>query len=395
LYQKYKLRYNTDLGLFINKFQIIVRGVYMDVKFMKRALELAEKGSGYTKPNPLVGAVIVKDGKIIGEGYHEIYGSHHAEINAFRNAIEDVEGATMYVTLEPCSHYGKTPPCANAIIEKSIKRVVIGLLDPNPLVAGSGIEILKNNGIEVVIGVLEDEGKRLNEVFLKYITTKLPFGILKTAMTLDGKIASAIGDSKWITNELSRQYVHELRHRVSGIMVGIGTVLTDNPELTTRLKNREGVDPIRIIVDSAARIPLNAKVLNLDSKAKTIIAATEKADKQSLRDLRNKGADIIITPLKNNKVDLSYLMQQLGQREIDSVLIEGGGALNFSALEEGIVDKVISFIAPKIIGGAASKTPVEGDGISHMKNAIQLENIQISRFEEDIMIEAYLRKGES
>lgn len=366
----------------------------MDVKFMKRALELAEKGSGYTKPNPLVGAVIVRDGKIIGEGYHEIYGSHHAEINAFRNAIEDVRGATMYVTLEPCSHYGKTPPCANAIVENGIKRVVIGLLDPNPLVAGRGIEILKNNGIEVVTGVLEDEGKRLNEVFLKYITTKLPFGILKTAMTLDGKIASAIGDSKWITNELSRQCVHEIRHRVSGIMVGIGTVLTDNPELTTRLKNREGVDPIRIIVDSTARIPLNAKVLNLDSKAKTIVAVTEKADKQSLMELRNKGVDIIITPLKNNKVDLSYLMQQLGQREIDSVLIEGGGTLNFSALEEGIVDKVISFIAPKIIGGVASKTPVEGDGISYMKNAIQLENIQISRFEEDIMIEAYLRKGE-
>jgi diaminohydroxyphosphoribosylaminopyrimidine deaminase/5-amino-6-(5-phosphoribosylamino)uracil reductase len=394
LYQKGKIRYNTDLGLFINKFPIIIRGVFMDVKFMKRALELAEKGLGYTKPNPLVGAVIVRDGKIIGEGYHEIYGSHHAEINAFRNSIEDVRGATMYVTLEPCSHYGRTPPCANAIVENGIKRVVIGLLDPNPLVAGRGIEILKNNGIEVVIGVLEDEGKRLNEVFLKYITTKQPFGILKTAMTLDGKIASAIGDSKWITNELSRQHVHELRHRVSGIMVGIGTVLTDNPELTTRLKNREGVDPIRIIVDSTARIPLNAKVLNLNSKAKTIIAVTEKADNQSLSELRNKGADIIITPLKNNKVDLGYLMQELGQREIDSVLIEGGGTLNFSALEEGIVDKVISFIAPKIIGGAVSKTPVEGDGISHIKNAIQLENIQISRFQEDIMIEAYLRKGE-
>jgi diaminohydroxyphosphoribosylaminopyrimidine deaminase/5-amino-6-(5-phosphoribosylamino)uracil reductase len=300
----------------------------------------------------------------------------------------------MYVTLEPCSHYGKTPPCANAIVENGIKRVVIGLLDPNPLVAGRGIEILKNNGIEVIIGVLEDEGKRLNEVFLKYITTKLPFGILKTAMTLDGKIASAIGDSKWITNELSRQHVHELRHSVSGIMVGIGTVLTDNPELTTRLNNGEGVDPIRIIVDSTARIPLNAKVLNLNSKAKTIIAVTEKAENQKLSELRNKGADIIITPLKNNKVDLGYLMQELGQREIDSVLIEGGGTLNFSALEEGIVDKVISFIAPKIIGGAASKTPVEGAGISHMNKAIQLENIQISRFHEDIMIEAYLRKGE-
>lgn len=366
----------------------------MDIKFMKRALELAQKGIGYTKPNPLVGAVIVRDGKIIGEGYHEIYGSHHAEINAFNNAIEDVRGATMYVTLEPCSHYGRTPPCANAIVEKGIKKVVIGLLDPNPLVSGRGIEILKNNGIEVVTGILTDEGKKLNEIFLKYITTNLPFGILKTAMTLDGKIASANGDSKWITNEFSRQYVHELRHRVSGIMVGIGTVLTDDPELTTRLKNRDGVDPIRIIVDSTAKIPLSAKVLNLDSKVKTIVATTEMADKQKLRDIKSKGAEIIITPLKNNRVDLSNLMKQLGQREIDSVLIEGGAALNFSALEEGIVDKIISFIAPKIIGGATSKTPVGGEGISYMKNAIKLNGIQISRFKEDIMIEAYVRKGE-
>lgn len=366
----------------------------MDIKFMKRALELASFGIGYTKPNPLVGAVIVKDGRIIGEGYHEVYGSHHAEINAFRSATEDVSGATMYVTLEPCSHFGKTPPCANAIVDKGIKKVVIGLLDPNPLVAGKGIEILKNSGIEVITGVLEDEGKKLNEIFFKYITTKLPFGILKTAMTLDGKIASAIGDSKWITNEFSRQYVHELRHRVSGIMVGIGTVLADDPELTTRLKNKDGLDPIRIIVDSTAKIPLNAKVLNLDSKAKTIIATTEKADKQRLKCIVDKGADVIITPLKNNRVDLSYLMQQLGQRAIDSVLIEGGGALNFSALEEGIVDKVISFIAPKIIGGAASKTPVGGEGIIHMKNAIVLSNLQVSRFQEDIMIEAYLSKEE-
>ena len=366
----------------------------METKFMKRALELAALGAGYTKPNPLVGAVIVKNGKIIGEGYHAVYGSNHAEINAFKSAIEDVSGATMYVTLEPCSHYGKTPPCANAIVEKGIKKVVIGLLDPNPLVSGKGIEILKNNGIEVVTGILAEDGRKLNEIFLKYIKTKLPFGILKTAMTLDGKIASAIGDSKWITNELSRQYVHELRHRVSGIMVGIGTVLADNPELTTRLSNKEGIDPIRIIVDSTAKIPLNSKVLNLDSKAKTIIATTEKANKQCLKYIEDKGADIILTPLKNNRVDLSYLMQQLGQRDIDSVLIEGGSALNFSALEEGIVDKVISFIAPKMIGGATAKTPVGGNGISHMKNALQLENIQISRFHEDIMIEAYLRKGE-
>ncbi len=377
----------------MSKNQIIARGVFMDIKYMKRALELAEKGIGYTKPNPLVGAVIVKDGRIIGEGYHQLYGGHHAEVNAFLNATEDISGASMYVTLEPCSHFGKTPPCANAIVEKGIKKVVIGLKDPNPLVAGRGIEILRSHGIEVVTGVLEDEGKKLNEIFLKYITTALPFVILKTAMTLDGKLATASGDSKWITNEQSRQYVHELRHRVSGIMVGIGTVLADNPNLTTRLKGREGVDPVRIIVDTNARIPLEAKVLNLASKAKTIIATTEKADKKKLKDIEDKGAEVIITPLRNNRVDLSYLMQQLGQKGIDSVLLEGGAALNFSALEEGIVDKVVTFIAPKIIGGANSKTPVGGEGVSYIKDAMLLNDIQVSRFQEDIMIEGYLRKG--
>lgn len=365
----------------------------MDIRYMKRALKLAKKGIGYTRPNPLVGAVIVKDGRIIGEGYHQIYGGHHAEIDAFMNAKENVSGAVMYVTLEPCSHYGKTPPCVNAIVEKGIKKVVIGLKDPNPLVAGRGIEMLRSNGIEVVTGVLEEEGKKLNEIFLKYITTKLPFVILKTAMTLDGKLATANGDSKWITNEQSRQYVHEFRHRVSGIMVGIGTVLADNPELTTRLKDKEGIDPVRIIVDTTARIPLDAKVLNLTSKAKTIIAATERADKRKLKDIEGKGADVIITPLKNNRVDLGYLMQQLGRRGIDSVLLEGGAALNFSALEEGIVDKVISFIAPKIIGGTNSKTPVGGEGIKFMKDAMLLDDIHVSRFLEDIMIEGYMRKG--
>lgn len=365
----------------------------MDIKYMKRAMELAQRGIGYTKPNPLVGAVIVKDGRIIGEGYHQIYGGNHAEINAFLSAKEDVNGATMYVTLEPCSHFGKTPPCANAIVQKGIKKVVIGLMDPNPLVAGRGIEILKSNGIEVITGILEDEGKKLNEIFLKYITTKLPFVILKTAMTLDGKLATVTGDSKWITNEQSRQYVHELRHRVSGIMVGIGTVLTDNPELTTRLKGGEGVDPVRIIVDTTAKISLAAKVLNLASKAKTIIATTEKADKERLKDITNKGADIIVTPLKNNKVDLDYLMRQLGQKGIDSVLLEGGAALNFSALKEGIVDKVVMFIAPKIIGGSSAKTPVGGEGVSYMKDAMLLDDIQVLRFQEDIMIEGYIRKG--
>jgi diaminohydroxyphosphoribosylaminopyrimidine deaminase/5-amino-6-(5-phosphoribosylamino)uracil reductase len=364
----------------------------LDIKMMKRALELAEKGIGYTNPNPLVGAVIVKEGRIIGEGYHKLYGSNHAEINAFESATEDVRGATMYITLEPCSHYGKTPPCAKAIVEKGIKKVVIGLKDPNPLVSGRGIKILQENGIEVVCGVLEEEGKKVNEVFLKYITTKTPFCIMKTAMTLDGKIATRSGDSKWITGELSREYVHRLRHRMSGIMVGIGTIIADDPMLNTRLSNQKGRDPVRIVIDSSAKIPLDAKVLNLDSEAITIIAATEKADKEKLKALIEKGAEIIISPIKNNGVDLNFLMKILAERKIDSILLEGGSKINYSAVKEGIVDKVNAFIAPKLIGGDAAKTPVGGEGIEFMKDAVSLCNIEIHRFENDIMIEGYIVK---
>ncbi|KRQ87555.1 Riboflavin biosynthesis protein RibD [Caloramator mitchellensis] len=362
----------------------------MDEKYMRRALELAKKGAGFTNPNPLVGAVIVKEGRIIGEGYHQIYGSHHAEVNAFRNAIEDVKGATMYVTLEPCSHFGKTPPCANAIVEKGIKKVVVAMEDPNPEVSGRGIKILRDNGIEVITGVLEEESRKLNEIFIKYITTKLPFCILKTAMTLDGKIATRTGDSKWITNEESREYVHNLRQRVAAIMVGVGTIIKDDPMLTTRLEKGNNSDPIRIIVDTRGRTPLDSKVLNIKSNARTIIATTELAEKERLKEYEKKGAEIIITPLKDNKVDLKFLMQELGKRKIDSVLLEGGSELNYSAIEERIVDKVNIFIAPKFIGGNEAKTPIGGIGIPLMKDALLLKNLGLHRFGDDIMIEGYL-----
>ncbi|WP_272507431.1 bifunctional diaminohydroxyphosphoribosylaminopyrimidine deaminase/5-amino-6-(5-phosphoribosylamino)uracil reductase RibD [Clostridium aestuarii] len=354
---------------------------------MKKAIELAKKGAGYTSPNPLVGAVIVKDDKIIAEGYHQFYGGPHAEVNALNNAVEDIDGAVMYVTLEPCSHYGKTPPCANTIAKTGIKKVVVGMKDPNPIVAGRGIKILEESGIEVISGVLENEVKEINEIFIKYITTKTPFCLLKTAMTLDGKIATHNGDSKWITNEKSRKYVHQIRNRVSAIMVGIGTVLQDNPKLTTRLEEKESSDPTRVIVDSRGRIPLDCNVLNVDSEAQTIVVVTELADKDKINSIKEKGADVIITPSKDNRVNLAYLMKELGKRDIDSVLLEGGSTLNYSALKENIVDKVISFIAPKIIGGEQAKTPVGGNGIDYMKDAITLENIKILRFEEDIMIE--------
>jgi diaminohydroxyphosphoribosylaminopyrimidine deaminase/5-amino-6-(5-phosphoribosylamino)uracil reductase len=359
---------------------------------MKRALDLAKKGMGYTNPNPLVGAVIVKEGRVIGEGYHEAYGGYHAEINAFSYATEDVEGATMYVTLEPCSHYGKTPPCANAIVQKKIKKVVVALLDPNPLVAGKGIQILRENGIEVLTGVLEEESRRLNEIFIRYITTGLPFCIMKTAMTLDGKICTSTGDAKWITNEKSRDYVHRLRNQVAAIMVGVGTIIQDNPYLTTRLSDKCGRDPIRIIVDTTARIPLDSNVLHQESSAKTILVTTRMAAKDKLEELQALGTEILITPLNNQRVDLAYLMKALGERQIDSVLLEGGSEVNYSAIEAGIVDKVLTFIAPKIIGGREAKTSVGGPGRVSMKDAVNLTELEVHRFDEDIMIEAYIRR---
>ena len=360
---------------------------------MERALELSKRGAGLVNPNPMVGAVIVKDNRIIGEGYHEYFGGPHAEINAFKNAREDIEGATMYVTLEPCSHYGKTPPCADAIVKNKISKVVIGMIDPNPMVAGRGIEILRSNGIEVVVGIMDSLVKKTNEIFIKYITEKQPFCIMKTAMTMDGKIATSHGDSKWISNEKSRSYVHELRHRVTGIMVGIGTVLKDDPELTTRRQGMISINPIRIIIDSKAKIPLGAKVLKCDEKTKTIIVTTEFAEVTKIEAIKQKGAEVIVTPSKNNKVNLKYLMGVLGDRGIDSILLEGGSTLNYSALEEGIVDKVITFISPKIFGGTSGKTPVGGEGIEHVKDSILLKDIEVIRFDEDIMIEGYIKRS--
>lgn len=364
----------------------------MDEIYMKRALELSLKGIGRTSPNPLVGAVIVKNDKIIGEGYHECYGGAHAEVNAINNASEDVEGATIYVTLEPCSHHGKTPPCADLLVRKKISKVVIAMIDPNPKVAGRGVEILNKNNIQVVTGVLEEEAKKVNEIFLKYIQEKKPFCILKTAMTMDGKIATESGESMWITNEKSRHYVHELRNKVSGIMVGINTVMKDDPSLTTRL-NEGGTDAVRIIVDSSLRIPLNAKVLNVNSPKKTIIATTEKADKNKLNKLSEmENVQVVTVPLKNSQVSLEFLFDWLGNEGIDSVLVEGGSSLNFSIIKSKLADKVITFIAPKILGGSGSKTPVGGEGFEKLKDAVLLEHLNITRFDEDVMIEAYVRK---
>lgn len=364
----------------------------MDEKYMRRALELAQLGEGRVNPNPLVGAVIVKGGRIIGEGYHEFFGGPHAEINAFKNSKESVEGATMYVTLEPCSHYGKTPPCAKAIIEKKIKKVVIGTLDPNPEVSGRGEQLLKAHGIEVVKGVLEKECIEINEIFMKYIISKKPFVIMKTAMTLDGKICTFTGDSMWITNEASRNYVHKIRNRVSAIMVGINTVLKDDPLLTCRLEN--GVNPTRIIIDSGCKIPMEARILSIADDAGTIIATTCRASKSKIRALEERGIKVIETPEKQGRVDLNFLISELGKLNIDSILLEGGSTLNYSALEEDIVDKIQFFIAPKIIGGENAKTPVGGIGKEYMKDHFDVFDTAVKNFQGDILIEGYVRRKE-
>lgn len=361
----------------------------MDERYMERALELAEFGSGFVNPNPLVGAVIVKDNRIIGEGYHKAFGGPHAEINAFGNASEDVAGATMYVTLEPCSHYGKTPPCVEAIIRNGIKRVVIGMVDPNPLVAGNGVRILKENGIEVETGILEGKCRLQNEIFIKYITTGKPFCIFKSAMTLDGKIATYTGDSKWVSGEESRLHVHRLRNRVSAILVGVGTVLADDPMLTARLGEEKVKNPVRVVVDTRGRIPVDSKIVRTAGEVRTILATTNQAPKNVLEELRERGLEIMVTQENDGRVDIPSMVERLGEIGIDSILIEGGGAIGYSFLEERLIDKVLFFIAPKLVGGADSKSPLGGKGVQMMKDAIGIDKLRAVPIGEDILVEGY------
>jgi diaminohydroxyphosphoribosylaminopyrimidine deaminase/5-amino-6-(5-phosphoribosylamino)uracil reductase len=361
-----------------------------DEDFMRVALQMARNAEGRTSPNPLVGAVIVRDGRIVAAGWHRKAGTPHAEVHALNMAGDLAQGATLYVTLEPCAHYGRTGPCAKAVAEAGIARVVIAMRDPNPLVAGKGIKILEDAGIEVTCGVLEAEAIALNEVFLKWITAKMPFVVLKTAMTLDGKIATAAGESQWITNETSRRRVHELRDIYDGILAGIGTVLKDDPSLTTRIPGREGKNAIRIIVDSQARTPLTAKVVT-DGVAPTIVAVTEQAPKERVAALAASGVEIL-TAGSGAHVDLRLLMQKLGEREICSVFVEGGGRVNFSLLEAGLVDKVHAFIAPKLIGGREALTPVEGEGFARLSDAVELTRVTTEPLDGDILLTGYVAR---
>lgn len=356
-----------------------------DIKYMKLALDLAKKGMGWTSPNPMVGAVIVKDGQIIGKGWHERYGQKHAERNALENCICDPKGSTMYVTLEPCCHHGKQPPCTEAILKSQIRRVVIGSYDPNPLVSGKGIWFLKENGIQITEHVMEPECNKLNEVFFHYITTKKPFVVMKYAMTMDGKIATHTGQSQWITGEAARAHVHLQRHRYSAIMVGVGTVLADDPLLTCRMKN--GRNPIRIICDTNLRTPLDSQIVTTARQVPTILA-TCASDTSAIMSYEKAGCHVINVNDKNSHVDLNELMEKLGSRQIDSILLEGGGSLNWSAVESGIVQKVQTYIAPKIFGGNDAKTPVSGLGIDFPANAFMLKNSVITRLGDDFLIES-------
>lgn len=361
-------------------------GTLNDEIYMREALRIAKNAEGRTSPNPMVGAVIVRDGRIIAEGWHRQSGTPHAEVHALNMARKLAVGATMYVTLEPCSHFGRTPPCADRIIEAEIARVVVAVTDPNPMVAGRGIDILRAAGVTVDVGILSDEARKLNEVFFKWVTKKIPFVTAKFACSLDGKIATVSGESQWISCEESRRFTHKLRDVNDAIMVGIGTVLADNPSLTTRLESG-GRNPVRVIVDSNARTPLDSNVVR-DGLAKTIIAVTSHAPIKKVTALTELGAEIIDTG-DSEQVDLNILMRELADREITSVLVEGGGALNFSMLRAGLVDKVMAFIAPKIIGGRTALTAVEGNGFAKLSDAVKLRDITTEIIGADILISGY------
>lgn len=366
-------------------------------KYMRTAIELAKKGSGHVNPNPLVGAVIVRDGEIIGEGYHECYGQLHAERNAIANAKKrgnSLEGSTIYVTLEPCCHYGKTPPCTEAIIEEKIARVVVGSDDPNPLVSGKGFQMLREKGIEVIPHFLKEECDAMNHVFFHYIRTGTPYVAMKYAMTMDGKIACYTGDSKWVTGEESRAHVQTLRNHYKGIMAGIGTVLADDPMLNCRIEG--GRDPIRIIADSHLRIPMDSQLVRTAGQQPLIVACLPDADEEKAAQLQEKGVEVLripgvttadITEEQKEVISLPVLMKELGARKIDGILLEGGGQLNESALQAGIVDRIYCYIAPKIFGGAQAKTPVEGQGLTRAADAWQFNRIGMQEFGQDILLE--------
>jgi diaminohydroxyphosphoribosylaminopyrimidine deaminase/5-amino-6-(5-phosphoribosylamino)uracil reductase len=359
-------------------------------QWMRRALELAGKAAGRTSPNPMVGAVIIKNGRVIAEGYHKKVGRPHGEIEALRKAGKRARGAHMFVNLEPCCHQGRTPPCTDAIIESGIKEVFVGMRDPNPLVAGKGIRQLKRAGVTVHSGLLKSECQRLNEVFVKYIQTGMPFVTLKSALSLDGKIATSTGESQWISGPEARERVHRMRNQVDAILVGAGTVLKDNPRLTTRLKKGKGHNPARVILDIRAEIPLKARVFHHANRDRVVYVTTSKASAVRVNRLKDRGIEIQMVSERNCRISLIKLIRLLGKMGIASVLLEGGAGINASALKEGIVDKAVLFLAPLIIGGESAPGVVGGPGIKSLKQALPLKNLTVTPVGADWMVEGYL-----
>lgn len=355
-----------------------------DEIYMNLTLKLAKKGRGFTGQNPMVGALVVKNGQILGYGYHKKYGSYHAERNALLNCKDKAKGSTLYVNLEPCSHYGKTPPCTDIIIKSGVKRVVIGTKDPNELVCGGGIKKLKENSIDVKVGVLEKKCKKLNEVFFYHIKNKLPFVAMKFAMTLDGKIATCAGISKWITGSKARAHSHYLRSIYGAILVGVNTVISDDPLLNCRLKN--GRDPIRIICDTNLRIPLSSKIVKTAKNQLTYIACSSN-NEQKINELKKNGVHILNLQKDKGKISIKSLIETIYKLGVDSVLVEGGAEINYSFLDKNFINAVYAYIAPSIVGGKNAKTPIEGKGIINLNDALKLKNEAIKFLGEDILLE--------
>jgi len=353
------------------------------LKMMRLALSLARRGAGKTSPNPAVGCVIVRDGAIVGRGWHKKAGTPHAEVHALNQAGELAAGAEVYVTLEPCAHFGKTPPCARALIAAGVRRVYVGMVDPNPLVAGGGIRMLSDAGIEVATGFLEDECRELNRPFIKWIQTRLPYVVLKSALTLDGMCATANGDSRWVTSDPARREVHRLRGKLDAIMVGVGTVIKDDPLLTCRVPG--GKDPLRVVVDSTLRIPLHAALLTVHSPAATVIATCCR-DQARIDAVTSRGAEVLHCQEREGRVDLDDMMRRLGERGVQSILLEGGSHLAGAALRGGLIDRCKIFLAPKLVGGAGMGL-FAGAGVSLMRDAIRLDQVTVKRVGVDLLVE--------
>ncbi|MCX5802485.1 MAG: bifunctional diaminohydroxyphosphoribosylaminopyrimidine deaminase/5-amino-6-(5-phosphoribosylamino)uracil reductase RibD [Proteobacteria bacterium] len=362
-------------------------------QYMRMVLSLARRGLGSTSPNPMVGAILVKGKRIVGKGYHKKAGLPHAEIIAINEAKEEARGSTLYVNLEPCVHVGRTPPCIHTIIKAGIKKVIISMLDPNPSVNGKGIEALKKAGIDVKVGLLEKEARRLNEAFIVYMEKKRPFFVMKAAVSLDGKIATKTCDSKWISNEESRRYVNKLRSEMDGIMVGINTVILDNPLLIPKVL-RPKKHPVRIILDSKLRIPLTCDVVKTSEKYKTWIFTSEDSRIDKEAKLKSMGLEIIRIPKdENGRVSLKHVNEELYKREIVGVLVEGGGEINSGLLKEGFLDKILLFYAPMLIGGKGALSLIGGRGVDFLKDAYRIDITAMKRFKEDICLEGYVHRN--